>query len=101
RHTRFSRDWSSDVCSSDLYHKMYAAADVTSKTAVSESRETSADNTEMVVTTYSDGTVLREYPVEGHATKRAVTLGNESYWTVIRSEERRVGKGGRSGCAQE
>lgn len=66
-----------------IYQKMYAAADVTSKTAVSESRETSADNTEMVVTTYSDGTVLREYPVEGHATKRAVTLGNESYWTVI------------------
>src|SRR5690606_39818017 len=22
RHTRFSRDWSSDVCTSDLYHKI-------------------------------------------------------------------------------
>src|SRR6266511_5462321 len=24
RHTRFSRDWSSDVCSSDLYHALNA-----------------------------------------------------------------------------
>src|SRR5690606_41100232 len=28
RHTRFSRDWSSDVCSSDLIMVMRAAADV-------------------------------------------------------------------------
>src|SRR5690606_17301070 len=28
RHTRFSRDWSSDVCSSDLGHILYFEADV-------------------------------------------------------------------------
>src|SRR5690606_39666713 len=27
RHTRFSRDWSSDVCSSDLTFRPYAAGD--------------------------------------------------------------------------
>src|SRR5690606_39357721 len=26
RHTRFSRDWSSDVCSSDLFYVQYASA---------------------------------------------------------------------------
>src|SRR5690606_40480261 len=29
RHTRFSRDWSSDVCSSDLErHRLYAASEI-------------------------------------------------------------------------
>src|SRR5690606_1289282 len=27
RHTRFSRDWSSDVCSSDLYYQYYVRTD--------------------------------------------------------------------------
>src|SRR5690606_5988040 len=28
RHTRFSRDWSSDVCSSDLFLRQYSASSV-------------------------------------------------------------------------
>lgn len=66
-----------------IYQKMYAAADVSIKKAVSESSELSADNIDVVVTTYSDGTVLKEYSGEGVNSRREVTLGKEAYWTVI------------------
>src|SRR5690606_39694013 len=83
RHTRFSRDWSSDVCSSDLHESdLFGARLVTT-----ESRGALVDETEVTVT--------------GRLRDRC--LGRVDAWTVeqppidhrFRSEERRVGKEGR------
>src|SRR5690606_40103720 len=71
RHTRFSRDWSSDVCSSDLY---YSHVNTSSPGQLRCSlHETIRGHT--------------AYPYSGSGT---------SIWTILeiadRSEERRVGK---------
>src|SRR5690606_41053099 len=66
RHTRFSRDWSSDVCSSDLVIGLRCA--------------------EFMVI---------ELVLVGHRRKLA------TFWLIVRSEERRVGKECRSRGATE
>src|SRR5690606_39612657 len=88
RHTRFSRDWSSDVCSSDLY------------------------GAERVLLTLAEGFAARghdvtlEIPHEGPALDAARRLKGVRVWhsrrprlprnaIELRSEERRVGKEGR------
>src|SRR5690606_39503580 len=95
RHTRFSRDWSSDVCSSDLL-KALAAADNNVPFYVALPSTT-------IDWDISDG--LRDIPIEErdarevshilgrHGTEllEVVTVGEHT-----RSEERRVGKGCRS-----
>src|SRR5690606_39697085 len=74
RHTRFSRDWSSDVCSSDL---------VVAKTSL---RQRFDGNSQLVV-------VLNAAPL--HA------AGCTGRLQLFRSEERRVGKECRSRWAAE
>src|SRR5690606_41175749 len=72
RHTRFSRDWSSDVCSSDL-------ADIDA--------EIEAIRNEPAPTPTTVGTIIQS----GHSESIAAVAERES-----RSEERRVGKECRS-----
>src|SRR2546421_1137405 len=83
RHTRSDRDWSSDVCSSDLYNEMLSAAGLSLNTT---------DATEMMVVPASSylGTELDE--TNGIVTIKSVRADSPAY----RSEERRVGKECRS-----
>src|SRR5690606_39534172 len=71
RHTRFSRDWSSDVCSSDL-----------------EAEIVSLDTMEI-----GSMTALRHY-VEGGLGVALIprVMSEEGLGGTVRSEERRVGK---------
>lgn len=66
-----------------IYKQMYAAADVTNKQIVNESREYTNDNTEVLVTSYADGTVLKQYPQENVIARREVILGNDAFWMMI------------------
>src|SRR5690606_40436693 len=83
RHTRFSRDWSSDVCSSDLarltnqredHHRQYTAGD-----------DERAGNP-------ADAAIVN--PGHGHEDHRGRSA--RPHEEVHRSEERRVGKEGRT-----
>src|SRR5690606_39507059 len=86
RHTRFSRDWSSDVCSSDLDTRIEAYCHFDSADIGSNCRI---------------GPYARLRP--GTQLAEAVHVGNfcEVKASTIRSEERRVGKEGRTPRAQE
>src|SRR5690625_7051937 len=86
RHTRWPRDWSSDVCSSDLAqdagtHRRYTMTCLTLGSAVRVDRLDPAE-------AGGTGSV--------HGTARAIDAHGR---LVVRSEERRVGKGGRRGGA--
>src|SRR5690606_39352595 len=88
RHTRFSRDWSSDVCSSDLLHRgppppifVFGAGQ---KTAGEEGGRGGGDG-----------------EAGGTAQGLARTVGAVHPWGDGRSEERRVGKERRSGWWQQ
>src|SRR5690606_40685181 len=92
RHTRFSRDWSSDVCSSDLNPQ----APVHVLIVPNEPIPTAAD-----VKPEHEAALGRMFTV---AAKVAAQEGLEKGYRLIvnckeRSEERRVGKGGRCGGA--
>src|SRR5690606_39474501 len=87
RHTRFSRDWSSDVCSSDLEeHTFYA-------------QYNKIDKIKHVVLAYEDDTPLgcgaiKEFESGTMEVKRMYVLPDGR--GKGRSEERRVGKECRS-----
>src|SRR3712207_7538001 len=81
RHTRYWRDWSSDVCSSDLYKPFHID--------VCFLRGTTADEDGNV--TMEQEAVFLEMLSEAQATKRCGGIV-----IVQRSEERRVGKECRS-----
>src|SRR5690606_40480560 len=78
RHTRFSRDWSSDVCSSDLAEARVAAAE-----QIHAAAEAALENTR--VRAPFTGTVLRKDAEVGEVVAPSVA-------GTGRSEERRVGK---------
>src|SRR5207253_7524712 len=85
RHTRWPRDWSSDVCSSDLGTGGPSGLPVLLRAAWVQS----------VVFPASAARLLRtnrtvEQTVSDHGTVRAVGYGKA--WQRARSEERRVGK---------
>src|SRR5690606_39514805 len=89
RHTRFSRDWSSDVCSSDLID----APDIDFQATLSEILLDGSSvflTRDMVRARYRES--LRE--------EKLVTPGEINRYEfdsfTFRSEERRVGKEGRS-----
>src|SRR2546422_5695420 len=83
RHTRCSRDWSSDVCSSDLNLTPSAGVPVTVSNIAPPA-----------------GGLATLYPgdvgIETHPDVVFVEKFEEATLTDLRSEERRVGKEGRS-----
>src|SRR5690606_40487896 len=89
RHTRFSRDWSSDVCSSDLDRPKVIASTATIRRAADQGRHLFAR-------------AVRQFPPAGLDSRDswfAVETPREekaSRRYVGRSEERRVGKEGRA-----
>src|SRR5690606_41192115 len=99
RHTRFSRDWSSDVCSSDLYavppvvaHKWAAAA------------AELADQPGYAQAFMPNGRApaVGEHfriPDAAYTLRRIAASGGRDFYEGERSEERRVGKEGRAWCA--
>src|SRR5690606_41171531 len=82
RHTRFSRDWSSDVCSSDL------AADMEVVTTSPELEALRKTLLEMVV---SENPRLEVDPLRSFSSQELSLLA-QHYAVTPRSEERRVGK---------
>src|SRR5690606_41049572 len=97
RHTSFSRDWSSDVCSSDL-PEIAAKAKVLSV-------ERDADRAGRDLDLAPSARELEVLPVPRHRIDDAVidllVLARAGLvdLQVVRSEERRVGReGGRRGC---
>src|SRR5207249_5567282 len=89
RHTRSKRDWSSDVCSSDLRTGLpseYLRAERYIGTEEVEGTLLTRTDFEGLLSS-GDALELREPPP---ARANCVLL-------VLRSEERRVGKGGRAG----
>src|SRR5439155_9049571 len=89
RHTGWPRDWSSDVCSSDLF----AQTCVEARDKLAVAVEASAWDGEWYRRAYfDDGTPL------GTATGVECQIDSIAQsWSVLRSEERRVGKECRSG----
>src|SRR5690606_41211211 len=75
RHTRFSRDWSSDVCSSDLPGELLRGAE----------REVAAGQLLLVG-------LLREVLEVHHQVVRRAPVAGPREARTARSEERRVGK---------
>src|SRR5690606_39704315 len=89
RHTRFSRDWSSDVCSSDLRQDQaleQVRATVRSASLAAESAYLQLTASLQQVRALEQA--LQSIRTNERSTQRGVELG--------RSEERRVGKGGRA-----
>src|SRR5690606_40025251 len=89
RHTRFSRDWSSDVCSSDLQHRMNKKGRLIAVTAPSGSGKTTIVKHILETfpeTAFSVSATTRE--------KRSHEVHGKDYYylSLERSEERRVGK---------
>src|SRR5690606_40067693 len=80
RHTRFSRDWSSDVCSSDLTNCHVSSS------ARTWTQSTPSTDTQGSVVGAGSGTPQRTMTLAG--SPHAVVPCDE----VVRSEERRVGK---------
>src|SRR5690606_39894472 len=88
RHTRFSRDWSSDVCSSDLTLLAMVDASVGGKTAVDvPAGKNLVGAFHPAAAVVADPEVLQTLPVR-HARSGVAEM-------LKRSEERRVGKEGR------
>src|SRR5690606_40381306 len=88
RHTRFSRDWSSDVCSSDLLDLRI----------IVEARNLK----EVEVILQANGIyriLLDNFSFED--TRKAVKMIGDKCLTESRSEERRVGKESRAGWWQD
>src|SRR5690606_40231754 len=97
-HTRFSRDWSSDVCSSDLLANPGGVLDLsllgnitvqTTEDVITDYREVTGSVGGNVITddTAPDGTVV--------SAVNATDVTTDG--TTIRSEERRVGEERRNG----
>src|SRR5207249_6585355 len=88
RHTRSKRDWSSDVCSSDLKRKAEAAA----KGAGAPPPVVQFDLADFTPALRNDTKLVGKT-----ATVFREVLGADTVLERQRSEERRVGKEGRAG----
>src|SRR5690606_40031331 len=94
RHTRFSRDWSSDVCSSDLEELSF----VEFRPGTAELTEASVRRLETIAKALTERPALKlevAGRVDPDAERDAIRRER------LRSEERRVGKEGRARWAQE
>src|SRR5690606_40687183 len=92
RHTRYSRDWSSDVCSSDLAYFRYACdlGDVHG-CEVLATWLALAGNDDDSARYWTRGKDLRARACEAGTNEDCIVLG-AYYVRGLRSEERRVGK---------
>src|SRR5439155_9249278 len=100
-HTRWPRDWSSDVCSSDLSTATAKAIQV-AQTEVSPAAQQAAQSTAAFADTKPpiwEGLGTLHYPVTT-ASKEAQSFFDQGLRLAYRSEERRVGKECKSGCAR-
>src|SRR5699024_11513266 len=88
RHTRSKRDWSSDVCSSDLLTELEISMFINEITE-------SAVTGNIVSAFERTAEKIREYPHCDRLIYLAATVLNSSL--ALRSEERRVGKQRRAG----
>src|SRR5690606_40841833 len=99
RHTSFSRDWSSDVCSSDLGDKIGHPSCEGGKSTGTHLHITRKYNGEWVPAEGPLAFVMSGWKTKASSESLAGWLvkGEE----VIRSEERRVGKEGRRRCERD
>src|SRR5690606_40796447 len=90
RHTRFSRDWSSDVCSSDLQREV---------TVMNTRRVANGFTLIELLVVIAIIAILAAilFPVFARARENARRASCQSNLKQIRSEERRVGKECREG----
>src|SRR5690606_40161375 len=91
RHTRFSRDWSSDVCSSDLAAPRAGWAALATTPAILPFRLTS-----LVVVLLLAGLTYVTLGRQATLSDEVLTRTRELALANARSEERRVGKEGSS-----
>src|SRR5690606_40649365 len=92
RHTRFSRDWSSDVCSSDL-EKVQEKANATQQRMQKPSRKTEPREQDPAVEAI--WRLQKRFPLAFPVSPAPkVPLKEGILQDAERSEERRVGKGG-------
>src|SRR5690606_40626575 len=82
RHTRFSRDWSSDVCSSDLIINIYNGF----LSLFQPTKRYFLDLTEFEKAEFIEKNKINLYYIYASACYELYSLG------LMRSEERRVGK---------
>src|SRR5690606_39798148 len=88
RHTRFSRDWSSDVCSSDLRSGEFIVTGELLQVAGDSLVNLSAQMRQSRVAGWISAVPEEEMIIfEPEQTKATITV-----FTDVRSEERRVGK---------
>src|SRR5690606_39768676 len=93
RHTRFSRDWSSDVCSSDLRFAAplaapsFLALDPSRRTLVAVTEDAPGAVTAFLVSDAGQLTAASTAPSGGQSPCHVTVTGT-------RSEERRAGQGG-------
>src|SRR5207249_8693295 len=100
RHTRSKRDWSSDVCSSDLTpvrgSRLLARSDAERRVLIGAALELAKDSSSLHVLFPRDEEA-RLLEQHGMLLRRTVQF----HWrNDARSEERRVGKEDRSGCGR-
>src|SRR5690606_39844088 len=93
-HTRFSRDWSSDVCSSDL-DEIVVRLDLIEQ--MSRPQHADIVRARQLVDMPHDSRARRVVQANGRFVQqkqlRAMQQGASNLYTASRSEERRVGKG--------
>src|SRR5690606_40021311 len=87
RHTRFSRDWSSDVCSSDL-----PALDQLEEIAEYIALDKPGAASSLVKEIFSTAERLELFPESGHVPPELPDSIYREMYVRPRSEERRVGK---------
>src|SRR5207245_5365133 len=97
RHTRCYRDWSSDVCSSDLFPRVPGVGRKTAERLIVEMRDRLAPPQET-----SGAALAASASAAGEAYGALVALGyrpaEAARLLKARSEERRVGRDCRSHC---
>src|SRR5690606_40438713 len=96
RHTRFSRDWSSDVCSSDL-----GASTLNIASALYYSQVKQGNKVDFTTLDIRDVNCTKTKPWLDYGTKYSPLemIEKFNYDSFVRSEERRVGKECRSGLS--
>src|SRR5690606_39630569 len=87
RHTRFSRDWSSDVCSSDLAETQQLLDTAAEETGASQVKVTLPGGPDIATVSLSSGEAAAKVTDEDE-----FTAWVRDHYATERSEERRVGK---------